>query len=204
MAAQFTSITAVAAPYEGVNVDTDQIIPARFLKTPRGPGYGRLLFHDRRFREDGSANPDFVLNRTPYRAARILVADANFGCGSSREAAAFAFHDQGFRSVIAPSFGDIFFNNCLQNGIVPARLPEATCARLRRALSERPGTELTVDLVALRVTEADGTAHAFAVGEFFRELLLKGTDEVGLTLSLTPEIEAFERAYAVAAPWSVR
>jgi len=204
MAAQFTSITAVAAPYEGVNVDTDQIIPARFLKTPRGPDYGRLLFHDRRFREDGTENPDFVLNRAPYRAARILVADANFGCGSSREAAAFAFCDQGFRSVIAPSFGDIFFNNCLQNGIVPVRLPEAICARLRRTLSERPGTELTVDLVALRVTEADGTAYAFAIGAFFRELLLKGTDEVGLTLSLTAEIETFERAYAVAAPWSVR
>ena len=204
MAAQFTSLTAVAAPYAGVNVDTDQIIPARFLKVPRGEGYGRLLFHDLRFREDGTENPDFVLNRAPYRAARILVADANFGCGSSREAAAYAFHHQGFRSVIAPSFGDIFYGNCLQNGIVPVRLPAATCARLRRELTERPGTQLTVDLVRLRVVEADGQEHAFAVGAFFRELLLQGTDEIGLTLSLVGEIEAFERAYAAAVPWAVR
>ncbi len=204
MAARFTSLTAVAAPYDGVNVDTDQIIPARFLKAPRDGGYGRFLFHDLRFREDGAEKPDFVLNRAPYRAARILVADANFGCGSSREAAAFAFYDEGFRSVIAPSFGDIFYGNCLQNGIVPVRLPEATCARLRRVLSERPGTELTVDLAGLRVMEADGGAHAFSIGGFFRELLLQGTDELGLTLSLTAEIEAFERAYAGAAPWSVR
>ncbi|HTO50707.1 MAG TPA: 3-isopropylmalate dehydratase small subunit [Burkholderiales bacterium] len=204
MAAQFTSLTAVAAPYEGVNVDTDQIVPARFLKVARGAGYGRLLFHDLRFFEDGTENPAFVLNREPYRTAQILVADANFGCGSSREAAAYALYDQGFRSVIAPSFGDIFFGNCLQNGIVPARLPEATCARLRRMLAERPGTRLTVDLGRLRVTEEDATAHEFSVGAFFREMLLQGTDEVGLTLSLVNEIEAFERAYAAEAPWSVR
>jgi 3-isopropylmalate/(R)-2-methylmalate dehydratase small subunit len=204
MAAQFTSLTAVAAPYAGINVDTDQIFPARFLKFPRGEGYGRFLFHDRRFGEDGAENRDFVLNQAPYRDARILVADANFGCGSSREAAAYAFYYQGFRSVIAPSFGDIFFNNCLQNGIVPVRLPAATCARLREVLTERPGTQLTVDLVRLRAVEADGTEHEFAIGAFFRELLLQGTDEIGLTLSLMGEIEAFERAYAAAVPWAVR
>jgi len=204
MAAQFTTLTAVAAPYDRVNVDTDQIIPARFLKVQRGKDYGRLLFHDLRFREDGTEIPEFVLNRAPYRAARIFVANANFGCGSSREAAAYAFYDQGFRSVIAPSFGDIFFNNCLQNGIVPARLPDAPCARLRKLLTDKPGTELTVDLVELRVVEPDGTAHAFSVGEFFRELLLRGVDEIGLTLSSADEIEAFERTYAEAAPWAVR
>ena len=204
MAAQFTTLTAVAAPYDPVNVDTDQIIPARFLKVQRGKDYGRLLFHDLRFGEDGAENPAFVLNRAPYRAARIFVANANFGCGSSREAAAYAFYDQGFRSVVAPSFGDIFYNNCLQNGIVPVRLPEATCARLRGMLADKPGNELTVDLVALRVVEPDGTAHAFTVGAFFRELLLRGVDEIGLTLSFANEIEAFERAYAEAAPWAGR
>jgi 3-isopropylmalate/(R)-2-methylmalate dehydratase small subunit len=202
MAAQFTTLTAVAAPYDPVNVDTDQIIPARFLKVQRGKDYGRLLFHDLRFGEDGAENPSFVLNRAPYRGARILVANANFGCGSSREAAAYAFYDQGFRTVIAPSFGDIFYNNCLQNGIVPVRLPEATCARLRGMLADQPGTELTVDLVDSRVLEPDGTAHAFTVGAFFRELLLRGVDEIGLTLSFANEIEAFERAYAEAAPWA--
>jgi 3-isopropylmalate/(R)-2-methylmalate dehydratase small subunit len=202
VAAQFTTLTAVAAPYDPVNVDTDQIIPARFLKVQRGKDYGRLLFHDLRFGEDGAENPSFVLNRAPYRGARILVANANFGCGSSREAAAYAFYDQGFRTVIAPSFGDIFYNNCLQNGIVPVRLPEATCARLRGMLADQPGTELTVDLVDSRVLEPDGTAHAFTVGAFFRELLLRGVDEIGLTLSFANEIEAFERAYAEAAPWA--
>jgi 3-isopropylmalate/(R)-2-methylmalate dehydratase small subunit len=204
MAAQFTTLTAVAAPYEPVNVDTDQIIPARFLKVQRGKDYGRLLFHDLRFGEDGAERPDFVLNRAPYRAARILVANANFGCGSSREAAAYAFFDQGFRSIIAPSFGDIFYNNCLQNGVVPVRLPDATCARLRGLATDRPGTELTVDLVELRVVEPDGTMHAFSVGAFFRELLLRGVDEIGLTLSFADEIEAFERDYAQAAPWAGR
>jgi 3-isopropylmalate/(R)-2-methylmalate dehydratase small subunit len=204
MAARFTTITAIAAPYDPVNVDTDQIIPARFLKVQRGKDYGRLLFHDLRFAEDGAEKPAFVLNRAPYRDARILVANANFGCGSSREAAAYAFYDQGFRSVIAPSFGDIFYNNCLQNGIVPVRLPDATCARLRGLVTDRPGTELTVDLVALRVVEPDGTAHPFSIGAFFRELLLRGVDEIGLTLSFADEIEAFERAYAQRAPWAVR
>ncbi len=204
MAEQFTSLTAIAAPYEPINVDTDQIIPARFLKFPRKDGYGKFLFHDLRYREDGSENPDFVLNQEPYRKARIFVGNTNFACGSSREGAAYAFYDCGFRSVIAPSFSDIFFNNCLKNGIVPARLPEAACAGLRALLAARPGTELTVDLENGRVVEPGGTAHSFAIDPFFREMLLQGLDEIGLTLSLAPEIEAFERAYAEAAPWAGR
>jgi len=188
---KFTSVTALAAPYEPINVDTDQIIPARFLKAPRKEGYGRFLFHD--LRED----PAFVLNRAPYDKARILVASDNFGCGSSREGAAYAFFDAGFRAIVAPSFGDIFFNNCLKNGIVPARLPADTCRELRRRLTQAPGTEITVDLETQLV---DGK-HAFAVDPFFREMLLKGVDEIGLTLTLLPEIEAFERAYAAKTPW---
>src|SRR5262245_34475184 len=185
MSEKFTSVTAIAAPYEPVNVDTDQIVPARFLKTPRKQGYGKFLFHD--LREDSA----FVLNRAPYDRARILVANENFGCGSSREGAAYAFFDAGFRAVIAPSFGDIFFNNCLKNGIVPVRLPGETCRDLRRRVAEKPGTEVTVDLQTQLV---DGE-HPFVVDPFYREMLLLGVDEIGLTLSMLPTIEAFERGY---------
>ena len=195
---QFTKLTAIAAPYDPVNVDTDRIIPARFLKFPRKDGYGQFLFHD--VREE----PGFILNRAPFDQARILVANANFGCGSSREGAAYAFHDAGFRSVIAPSFGDIFHNNCMKNGIVPVRLPDDECAALRAMLAKNPGTELTVDLVSQKVIEPAGKQHAFTVDAFYREMLLKGVDELGLTLSLLPEIERFERDYARAVPWAVR
>ena len=200
MAEPFKALTAVAVPYDGINVDTDQIIPARFLKVPRNEGYGRYLFHDLRFREDGSEVPDFVLNRAPFRGARIFVANTNFGCGSSREGAPYAFYDSGFRSIVAPSFGDIFFNNCLKNGIVPARLPEDVCAALRDELKARPGTQVTVDLEAQLVNGR----HPFTIDPFYREMLLQGVDEVGLTQSLLPQIEAFEKDYARFAPWVLR
>jgi len=188
MAEKFVSLTAIAAPCEPVNVDTDQIIPARFLKFPREHGYGEFLFHDLR----GEA--DFTLPE----GAKILVANANFGCGSSREGAAYALRDAGLRSIIAPSFGDIFFRNCLKNGIVPARLADGSCAHLRAMLRETPGTELTVDLERQVVVEPGGKAHAFGLDPFFRTLLLQGLDELGLTLSLAGEIERFERAYPCA------
>ena len=192
----FDTLTAVAAPYDALNVDTDQILPARFLKMPRSGGYGQFLFHDAR-----AADADFVLNRAPYREAQILVANANFGCGSSREGAAFAFHDAGFRSLIAPSFGDIFYNNCLKNGIVPVRLPDDVCAALRKVLAENAGMQMTVDLANLRVVAGERT-FAFEVDAFHREMLLKGLDELGLTLSLLPHIEAFERRYAEELSWA--
>jgi 3-isopropylmalate/(R)-2-methylmalate dehydratase small subunit len=198
MAEQFTKITAIAAPYEPINVDTDQIIPARFLKFPRKDGYGKFLFHDVRER------PGFVLDRDPFDKARIFVANTNFACGSSREGAAYAFYDAGFRSVVAPSFGDIFYNNCLKNGIVPVRLDEAVCADLRALLAERPGTQLTVDLASEQVVEPGGKVHPFEVDAFYREMLLKGVDELGLTLSLKSEIEAFEQVYMRTVPWAVR
>jgi 3-isopropylmalate/(R)-2-methylmalate dehydratase small subunit len=194
MAEKFTRFTAVAAPYDPVNVDTDQIIPARFLKAPREQGYGAFLFHD--VRED----PDFVLNREPFDRAKILVANTNFGCGSSREGAPYAFHDAGFRSVIAPSFGDIFFNNCMKNGIVPVRLAEEVCASLRQFLRQNAGAELTVDLQASKVITPIGE-FAFSIPPFFREMLLEGVDEIGLTLSMLPQIEAFEKDYAASTPW---
>lgn len=194
---KFESLTAVAAPYDAVNVDTDQILPARFLKMPRGGGYGQFLFHDLR-----AGDPDFVLSRAPFRGARIFVANANFGCGSSREGAAFAFCDAGFRSIIAPSFGDIFYHNCLKNGIVPVRLAEGVCARLREMLARNPAAGLTVDLETQAVVEPGGASHPFRVDAFYRELLLKGVDELGLTLSLKQQIEAFERRYAEEFPWT--
>ena len=203
MAEPFGVLTAPAVPYEPVDADTDQIIPARFLKVPRQQGYGPYLFHDLRYREDGIPIAEFCLNRASYRGARIFVANTNFGCGSSREAAAFAFYDSGFRSIIAPSFGDIFFNNCLKNGIVPARLPDGVCADLRHFLTENPGSELTVDLEA-QVVRLGSESHAFPIDPFFCEMLLKGVDEVDLTRSLIAKIEAFERDYAEAAPWAIR
>ena len=202
----FRSFTAVAAPYEPVNVDTDQILPARFLKMPRGGGrhYGGYLFHDLRIADDGSEIPDFVLNRPGFRDARILVGNSNFACGSSREGAAYAFLDAGFRSIVAPSFSDIFFNNCLKNGIVPVRLDDASCADLRAQLAARPGSTVTVDLEREVLRAPDGREHRFEIDGFFREMLLKGVDEVGLTLGLQDEIAAYERRHAAAAPWATR
>jgi len=194
MAERFTRFTAVAAPYDPVNVDTDQIIPARFLKYPRSQGYGQFLFHD--VREE----PGFILREPPFDKAKILVANANFGCGSSREGAPYAFHDAGFRSIIAPSFGDIFYSNCLKNGIVPVRLDDKACLSIRDALKAKPGSEITVDLQALTVTAA-GSQFAFAIDPFFREMLLEGVDELGLTLSMLPQIEAFEKSTAASTPW---
>jgi 3-isopropylmalate/(R)-2-methylmalate dehydratase small subunit len=185
---KFDTLTAAAVSHEAVNVDTDQILPARFLKMPRSAGYGQFLFHDL-----GAGKPDLA------RGAKIFVANRNFGCGSSREGAAFAFHDAGFRSIIAPSFGDIFYINCLKNGIVPVRLPEEVCASLRGLPA---GAALTVDLDRQVVVEPGGTRHAFEVDAFYREMLLQGVDELGLTLSLEGEIEAFEGRYGAEFPWA--
>ncbi len=198
---KFSTLTAIAAPYDPVNVDTDQILPARFLKMPRGQGkhYGSFLFHDVRHADDGSLRGDFVLDQPAYRAARIFVGNTNFACGSSREGAVYTFYDAGFRAVVAPSFSDIFFNNCLKNGIVPVRLDAEICRSLRALLVAKPGTELTVDLEHDELRTPDGTIHRFTVDGFFREMLLKGVDEIGLTLDLLPEIERFERAYAAEA-----
>lgn len=204
MSQPFVRLTAVAVPYDPINVDTDQIVPARFIKTPRAEGYGAFLFHDLRYRDDGSENPDFVLNRERYRRAKIFVGNANFGCGSSREGAVYALADYGFQSVIAPGFGDIFHNNCFKNGVLPVRLEAGVCEKLRGLLQGNPGAELTVDLAEQVVIEPDGTRHGFAIDGFRRDLLLKGVDELELTLGLLPRIEAFERDYAAEVPWMIR
>lgn len=197
----FTRLTAVAAPLDMANVDTDKIIPARYLRKPREPGYDPWLFYDLRFDAAGRERPEFVLNRPAYRNARILVAGANFGCGSSREGAVYALLDSGIASVIAPSFGDIHYANEIQNGMLPVILPEATCAALRAQLHASPGAEITVDLEAQTVTAPDGAVHPFTIDPTYRERLLKGLDEVGLVLEYLPQIEAFEAQHYGALPW---
>jgi 3-isopropylmalate/(R)-2-methylmalate dehydratase small subunit len=197
----FKPLTAVAVPLDTPNVDTDQIIPARFLWRKRGEGWGHLLFHDLRFDEEGARKPEFVLNRPGYAGARILVADLNFGCGSSREHAVWALHDYGIRAVIAPSFGDIFFSNSLQNGLLPIVLPAATVAAFLAALKARPGLEVGVDLEAECVLGPDGAEHAFKIDPFRKQCLLAGTDEVAFTLGLADRIESFEETYERKVSW---
>ncbi len=197
----FVTETAVAAPLDGVNMDTDQILPARFLKADRARGYGQFLLHDLRFDEQGRERPEFVLNRPAFRHAQILVADANFGCGSSREGAVYALADFGIRAVVAPSFGDILFNNCLKNGIIPVRLPADVVAGLRDALARAPGAEVAVSLAAMTAVFPDGSAYPFALDGFWRECLLKGVDEIELTLGEMAAIEAFEQDYLRENDW---
>ena len=197
----FARLTAVAAPMDLPNIDTDRVIPARFLRKPREAGFGPLLFHDVRFDADGAPKPDFVLNHPGYRDAKILVTADNFGCGSSREGAVWALMDHGIRCVIGPSFGDIFFENCFKNGALAVVLPADVAAGLRRALAERPGATLTVDLEGQTITGPGGEAIRFEIDAFRKHGLLTGQDEVEMTLARLPAIEAFEARRRVEMPW---
>ena len=197
----FTKLTAIAAPLEMANIDTDKIIPARVLRKLRGPGYEKLAFHDIRYDADGNDRPDFVLNQAPYRNAKILVAGANFGCGSSREAAVYVLYDYGIRSVIAPSFGDIHYGNELQNGMLPVVLPDATCRKLCQQLRDQPGAQIGIDLEAQMVTGPDGATYRFDIDPNHRERLLKGLDDIGLVMQNITAIEAFERRHHSELPW---
>jgi 3-isopropylmalate/(R)-2-methylmalate dehydratase small subunit len=197
----FRRLTAVAAPLDVPDVDTDQIVPARFLSRPRGPEYARYLFHDLRFTPAGEERPEFVLNRPAYRGARILVTAENFGCGSSREMAVWALRAYGIRAVIAPSLGDIFRANCVRNGVVPVVLPREIVAALRAQLHATPGAPVTVDLESETVTGPDGAVHRFGIDPFHRHLLLRGEDELALTLSYAAAIEAFEQRLAREQAW---
>jgi 3-isopropylmalate/(R)-2-methylmalate dehydratase small subunit len=182
------------------NVDTDQIIPKQFLKRIERTGFGPALFYDWRYLADGSPNPDFELNRPGTAGASILIAGANFGCGSSREHAPWALADYGFRAIIAPSYADIFFGNCCQNGLLPVVLQEAEVQELfRRCQAEATGYRLTVDLVRGRVRDEAGFEAGFAMDQYRREMLLKGLDEIGKTLLEEPRIAAFERRRAALA-----
>lgn len=191
----FTTLEAVAVPLDMANVDTDRIIPARFLRQPRSAGYHNWLFHD--LREQGA----FVLDRAEYKGARILVAGENFGCGSSREGAVWALAGAGFRAWIAPSFGDIFFENSFKNGVLPIVLPADRVARIRALLAEKPGSLIGIDLAAQTVTLPDGTAERFEVDPFRKACLLNGWDEIDLTLQHEAAIAAYEARQRVETPW---
>ena len=197
----FDTLKTVAIPLDRGNVDTDAIIPARFLKTIKRTGLGEGLFHAWRFDENGVEVPGFVLNMAPYRRGKILVAGENFGCGSSREHAVWALMDFGIRVVIAPSFGDIFYNNGMKNGLLPVRLPHGEVRALMDGLKSSPGSEIAVDLHAQTVTGPDGAVCAFEIGSFPKECLIKGLDEISLTLQLEGEIGRYERDRKKRTPW---
>lgn len=192
----FTIHTGLVAPMDRANVDTDQIIPKQFLKRIERTGFGQFLFFDWRFNEDGSENPAFELNLPQYRGASVLLAQKNFGSGSSREHAPWALEDFGFRAIIAPSFADIFYNNCFKNGLLPIRLDEATVQQLFARCHATPGYQLTVDLHARQLRDAAGLCLPFEVEEFRRHCLLNGLDDIGLTLAHEDKISAYEAAYA--------
>jgi 3-isopropylmalate/(R)-2-methylmalate dehydratase small subunit len=197
----FLHLDAVAVPISVPNIDTDQIIPARFLWRKRRDGFGHLLFHDLRFRDGGEPKPDFVLNQDVYRDARIVVAERNFGCGSSREHAVWALRDYGIRAVVAPSFGDIFSNNSFQNGLLPVVLPAELVAALRALLEQSPGSRVAIDLGAQTVTGPDGAIDRFEIDPFRKECLLAGTDDISFTLGHRERIAEFENAYEAKVRW---
>ena len=182
-------------PIERSNVDTDQILPARYLQKPRSAPFGEFLFRDLRFRKDGTENPEFILNQPPYRPARVVVAGQNFACGSSREHAVWALYDYGFRAVIAPSFGDIFFSNALKNGMLPIVLPVEAVAAVMQASLKAPGATVCIDLEEQTVSAPDGTIRRFSVDPFSKQCLLEGLDEIAFTLTQAAHITAFEQAY---------
>jgi 3-isopropylmalate/(R)-2-methylmalate dehydratase small subunit len=196
-------VTGVAAPMMRINIDTDQIIPALFLGGTDAKGYGAHLFHGWRFNADGTPNASFILNQPPYDRAQVLLADRNFGCGSSRERAPKALREFGFRAVVAPSFGGIFFNNCYRNGIVPVELPIEDVRRLAAEVAATNGNgELTVDLEAQTVTSFGGLRFSFRAPETLRQMLLQGVDEIALTLARGGEIERFRERDRARRPWA--
>jgi 3-isopropylmalate/(R)-2-methylmalate dehydratase small subunit len=198
---KFTTLTAVAAPLPMINVDTDMIIPKQFLKTIKRTGLGSALFYEMRTKADGSENPDFVLNKPAYKSAKILVAGANFGCGSSREHAPWALLDFGFRVVFAPSFADIFYNNCFKNGILPIALPQDIIDKLMDDAERGANAVIAVDLEKQEVRGPDGGIVKFDVDPFRKQCLMNGWDDIGLTLRHESDISSFESKRASAQPW---
>jgi 3-isopropylmalate/(R)-2-methylmalate dehydratase small subunit len=192
----FTTHAGLVVPLDRSNVDTDQIIPKQFLKRIERTGFGPFLFHDWRYGGNGSNNPEFVLNRPEYAGASILLARQNFGCGSSREHAPWALENFGFRVLLAPSFADIFYNNCFKNGLLPIKLDEATIDDLFARAAAHGGYTLTVDLEQCTIADAYGLSLPFEVDAFRRHCLLEGLDDIGLTLEHEPKIAAYELAHA--------
>lgn len=197
----FTVLTGLVAPLDRLNVDTDQIIPKQYLKTTKRTGLREGLFYDWRRRQDGSLDPDFFLNQARFQNATILLTRDNFGCGSSREHAPWALLDQGIRCVIAPSFADIFYNNCFQNGILPVVLKASEVQTLFQAVAKSEGYHVTVDLAAQTVTIPEGVRYQFDVDPFRKDCLLKGLDAIGLSLQHEAMITAYEARRKTEAPW---
>ncbi len=198
---KFTSLTGVAAPMPLINVDTDMIIPKQYLKTIKRTGLGTALFSEMRYDDDGNEREGFVLNQPAYRDAKILVAGENFGCGSSREHAPWALLDAGIRCVIAPSFADIFYNNCFKNGILPIVLPQAQVDLLMDDAARGANAVVTVDLERQEITGPDGGTIAFDIDPFRKHCLLNGLDDIALTLEKEAAIDGFEARQRAAEPW---
>ena len=199
----FTVLTAVAAPLEIAKIDTGMILPGRYMRRHRRPGhdYGEAFLYDLRFDAAGRPREDFVLNMPAYREAKILVTDSDFGCGSSREGAAFAVLDYGLRALVGPSFGEIFQVNCIQNGILAITVAEAIVHDLWRQLSAAPGAEMTIDLPGQVLVAPDGATHAFEISALRKDRLVRGIDDIDATLAYADAIESFERARRAAFPW---
>jgi 3-isopropylmalate/(R)-2-methylmalate dehydratase small subunit len=198
---KFTHIEGVAAPLKMINVDTDMIIPKQYLKTIKRTGLGTGLFSELRYKDDGSENPDFVLNKPAYRKARILVVDDNFGCGSSREHAPWALLDFGIRCVISTSFGDIFYNNCFKNGILPIRVTPEQLEKLFDDAERGANATLSIDLPKQEIRGPDGGVIKFEVDEFRKHCMLNGLDDIGLTLQKKTAIDSYESKLQSARPW---
>ena len=199
---KFTTLTGVAAPMPIMNVDTDMIIPKQYLKTIARTGLGTGLFSEMRYKDDGSDNPDFVLNKPQYKGASILIAGDNFGCGSSREHAPWALLDFGLRCVISTSFADIFYNNCFKNGILPIKVSQPDLDKLMDDASRGANATVTVDLAAQEIRGPDGGVVKFDVDPFRKHCLLNGLDDIGLTLQKADAIAAFEKSRGAARPWA--
>jgi len=198
---KFTTLRGVAAPLPMINVDTDMIIPKQFLKTIKRTGLGKNLFDELRYEMDGREKPDFVLNQPAYRKAQILVAGENFGCGSSREHAPWALLDFGIRCIIAPSFADIFYNNCFKNGILPIKLPQSEVDKLMDDAKRGANAIVTIDLEKQEITGPDGGRIHFDVDPFRKHCLLNGLDDIGLTMEKAASIDSFEARDRMARPW---
>ena len=199
----FTVLTAVAAPLEIAKIDTGMILPGRYMRRHRRPGhdYGEAFLYDLRFDDNGKPRADFPTNQPAYRDAKILVTDQDFGCGSSREGAAFAVMDFGLQALVGVSFGEIFQGNCIQNGIVAVTLPEAAIHDLWRQLREKPGAEITIDLPNQTVIAPDGNRHGFDISPLRKDRLVRGIDDIDVTLEYRDAIEAFETRRRAAIPW---
>lgn len=197
----FTTLKAIAAPFDMADIDSDMLIPQRYLRKPLTVGYRNFLFYMHRFDDQGKEKPDFVLHQPAYRNAKIFVTGANFGCGSTREGAVYAVTDWGVRAIIAPSFGPFYAANCYQNGLLPVVLPDADVRKLREQLHAKPGAEITIDLPSQTVTGPDGATYKFDIEPSRKERMLNGLDDIGITERYSAQLEAYEKRVEAEMPW---